>query len=51
MTDYVPNHPLNRSREIEDRVRFKHIEEKARASRPVDTGHDILRTHLGDLPL
>lgn len=51
MTDHIPNHKLDRSREIEDRVKLDALKDRVRASTPVDAGHDILRTHLGDLSL
>lgn len=47
--DHIPNHKLNRNREIEDRVKLDALKDRVRTCTPVDEGRDVLRTHLGDV--
>ena len=51
MTDHIPNHRPDRSRAMDEAIQLRDMQEKLRVAQPIDTGRDILRTHLGDLTL
>jgi hypothetical protein len=41
--DRIPPHKIDRSKTVEEIARLKDVADRARASRPLDTGRDILR--------
>lgn len=43
--DHIPTpRRIDRDKEIEAQMQLKHIQDRARAASPLDTGHDILKT-------
>lgn len=44
--DRIPPSKIDRSRTVEEAVRFKDVTDRAKAARPVDTGRDILRSPI-----